>query len=169
MSETSLKSTTPKRVDPRVRQLLNELCLPESSAVWLKLHKPKFFKPELSECHINASIQSNYESGSTVTGWTIWQDKALDFVEAQFHTVWKDSAGVLRDVTPRQDKERTVLFVPDSKRPVILTDYDGKPAIKIYDNVRMQQGQLLNGIAERVHVLVTNLIYEHDLATRSNT
>ena len=124
------------------------------------------FLPEEKECHINAWIQAKYKGGSTCTGWTIWQDKSADFVEAQFHTVWRDAAGLLRDVTPRQHKERKVLFVPDPKRAIRLTDYKGQPAIYTFGNVQMQDGSLRNGPREQVHVLITELIYVHGLAQR---
>jgi hypothetical protein len=166
MAPLHLSPTTPKRVDPRVRQLLVALDLPETQATWLPLHRPKKFSPERNECHINAWIQMKYEGGTTCTGWMIWQDRAADFLEAQFHTVWRDSAGLLRDVTPRQDKERLALFVPDAQREVRLTNYDGAPAIITFDNVRMKNGALTNILREQTHVLVTELIYVHGLAFR---
>ena len=159
-----MSSTTPKRIDPRVRQLLAHLELSEETACWLEFLRPKKFIPERSECHINAWIQSRYEGGSISTGWVVWQDHAADFVEAQFHTVWKDPNRVLRDVTPRQDRERTVLFVPDTQRTVRFIHYDDRLAVVIFDNVRMREGTLLNGLRERTHILTTALIYEHGLA-----
>lgn len=163
-----LNCKTPKRVDPRIRQLLLCLGLNEANATWLDFHRPKRFVPEQKECHINAWIQTKYEGGSTCTGWTIWQDRSADFVEAQFHTVWRDASRLLRDVTPRQHKEKKVLFLPDPLRSIKLTDYNGLPAIKTFDNVRMQDGELRNGIREQVHVLVTELIYVHGLAERKH-
>lgn len=113
-------------------------------------------------------LQLKYEqSGSVCSGWTLWQHKPTRFVEAQFHTVWRNDEGRLIDVTPRQDGEKKVLFIPDPKRCIRLTDYEGAPAISTYDNVRMQSGNVLTGPEERVHVLTTQLIYEHGLAVRS--
>lgn len=168
MDKIRLNCKTPKRVDPRVRQLLFFIGLSEANATWLEFHRPRSFVPEQNECHINARIQTKYEGGFTCTGWTIWQDLSVDFVEAQFHTVWRDASRFLRDVTPRQHREKTILFIPDPLRSIRLTDYNGMPAIETFDNVRMQNGALCNGISEQVHVLVTELIYVHGLVERKH-
>ncbi len=150
-----------------MRRLLEAMGLDQAGAVWLELHRPKDFKPELAECHINVLVQQRFRQGEPVCGWTIWQDKANEFVEAQFHTVWRDAHGNLKDVTPRQDKERTVLFVPDSTRHFCLTHVDNAHVVLVYDSVRMQGGALLSQATKRVHLCVTNLIYEHGIATRT--
>ena len=166
MERIVLNCKTPKRVDPRIRQLLLFIGLDETTAKWLDFHRPKNFAPEQKECHINACIQTKYEGGSTCTGWTIWQDRSVDFVEAQFHTVWRDASKLLRDVTPRQHPEKKVLFLPDPLRSIRFIDCNDQPAIEIFDNVRMQDGELSNGINALVHILATNLIYVHGLVER---
>ena len=167
MNGIRLHSTTPRRLDPCVRRLLGAMGLEPEKAVWLELHRVKDFRPLLAECHINVLVQRKYHKGDLVSGWTIWQDKANDFVEAQFHTVWRDTHGNLKDLTPRQDRERTVLFIPDPSRHFGLTHIKSAPAVQVYDSVRMQGGVLLNGPTERVHLCIPNLIYEHGIATRS--
>ncbi|HWR51924.1 MAG TPA: SEC-C metal-binding domain-containing protein [Bryobacteraceae bacterium] len=42
-------------------------------------------------------------------------------IEAEFHAVWRDSAGQLTDVTPRVDGEKNVLFLPDPSQ-----NWDGR-------------------------------------------
>jgi hypothetical protein len=161
------RATTPKAIDKMITVLLDELSLSAATAQWLKYRKPRCFKPELNECHINAWLQMRYEkSGSLCSGWVIWQSKLAQFVEAQFHTVWRNDEGKLVDVTPRQDGEKRILFVPDSVRAITLLEYKGQPAIKTYDNVRVQSGRLVTGLREQIHVLKTELIYEHGLAIR---
>jgi hypothetical protein len=162
-----LRSTTPKRINPEVRRLLVEMEIDEASAKWLEFHRPKDFQPALSECHINVLVQCRYRGGQPVCGWTIWQDKANEFVEAQFHTVWSDEHGKLKDVTPRHDRERVVLFVPEPDLRFDLTHVDHRPAVRVFDSVRMQRGVLLNGPAERIHICTTALIHEHNLVSRS--
>lgn len=167
MNSVKLRSTTPRRIDPSVRRLLQTMQLNPSHAVWLEFHRPKDFKPEFAECHINVLIQCRLHKGEPVSGWTIWQDRAQDFVEAQFHTVWRAQDKRILDLTPRQDREHSVLFVPDPSHRFGLTQVDGQPAVRVYDSVRMQSGVLLNQPDERFHVCVTDLIYEHGIAHRS--
>jgi hypothetical protein len=81
LNAVRLHSTTPRRIDPSVRLLLEAMGLDQTGAVWLKLHRPKDFKPELAECHINVLVQRTFRQGEPVCGWTIWQDKANEFVE----------------------------------------------------------------------------------------
>jgi hypothetical protein len=166
MQTYQLTSTTPKRIDPRVRQLLVAMGLKETLAQWLPFHRTKAFEAEPNECHINAWVQMKYHGGEICSGWTIWQDRLADFVEAQFHTVWRDKSGLLRDLTPRQDGEREVLFLPDSTREITLTNTVHGPAIVTYDNVRMQSGVLTCSFSQHVRALKTNLIFDHGLAVQ---
>ena len=163
MSMPATSSTTPKAIDTMVRALLDILSLAASTARWLDYQKPEKFIPEPNECHINAWLQLKYNAGSVCSGWTIWQHEPTQFVEAEFHTVWRNDEGVMIDVTPRQDGEKMILFVPDPLRVISLTNYNGCPAIKSYDNVRIRSGQLQTDIREQVRVLTTRLIYEHGL------
>lgn len=43
------------------------------------------------------------------------------FIEAEFHAVWKNESGILRDLTPKDIKLSRILFLPDHNRV-----YDGK-------------------------------------------
>jgi hypothetical protein len=49
-------------------------------------------------------------------------------IEAEFHVVWVDSKGKYRDVTPRDDTETRILFLPDPQRV-----FDGR----LVNNVRV--------------------------------
>ena len=163
MFQIKLRLTTPRRIDPEIRALLRELDLDERTVVRLPLHRTKSFKPQIAECHLNAWIQCKFEGGSTSTGWTLWQDRMTQFVEAQFHTVWVDKRNCQRDITPRQDKEREVFFVPDPRLPVRVTRHAGQPALIVFANVSMQSGRLIKGIEEQVRVLNSSLVEEHAL------
>lgn len=167
MQTYRLASTTPKRIDPRVRQLLQAMELDESLAQWLSFYRTKAFRAEPSECHINVWVQTKYHGGSVCPGWTIWQDRAADFVEAQFHSVWRDKSGLIRDLTLRQGGEREVLFLPDPDREINLTNTAHGPGIITYDNVRMQSGVLISSFSRHVRALKTGLIFDHGLAIRN--
>lgn len=165
MDEIKLRLTTPKRLTPNVRRLIDTMRLTADGAVWLKLYRPRDFVSEPAECHINILIQQKFRRGALVSGWTIWQDFENEFVEAQFHSVWRDPQGNLRDITPRQDREQKVLFVPDESRHFKLTHVGDAPALLVYETVRMHRGSLLNGPSERIHVCVTKLLYQYGLVS----
>ena len=65
------------------------------------------------QCHINVMHAVREGGGRNVFGWVIWEDPRRHFVEAIFHSVWRDPSGTLRDVTPRCDGEAEVLFLED--------------------------------------------------------
>jgi len=164
-----MRHTTPKEIDTMVEKLLERLSISSSTAQWFNYTIPHYFIPEINECHINAWLQLEYEKSGTISsGWIIWQQRETQFIEAMFHSVWCNDNGKLIDVTPRQDGEEKVLFVPDPIRKIRLTEFKGYPAIKSYDNVRMQSGKLLTNPDEAVCVIGTKLIYEHGLAIKTS-
>jgi len=65
--------------------------------------------------------------GNEVIGWTIWLWPNV-LVEAEFHSVWKNHDGELIDITPKQNEEEKILFLPDEKK-----QYEGRQV----DNIRM--------------------------------
>ena len=166
LSENRL--STPHAIDEDVVSLLAVLGVNRGAAVWLPFTEPTKFRAEVQECHINAWLQCKYEqSGATISGWLVWQHESTRTVESHFHTIWATETGNLVDVTPREDGEETVLFVPDPSRSIRLTDYQGKPAIKTYTNVTITAGRLVSPLREALGILTTDLIYEHGLTTRT--
>lgn len=158
---------SPRKINARVRALLQILQLPEESVALLKYKPPADFEAEPSNCHFNVWVQWDKCGGKPQHGWLIGEDAVHDFAEAQFHTVWCSPQGELVDVTPRLDLEKRVMFVPDLQRCVQLIHRNGSPALRTYDNVRIHRGQLLSGIEIIELVPQSDLIYKHGLATRS--
>ena len=64
--------------------------------------------------------------GEQVIGWSIWQWPRV-FIEAEFHTVWRQPDGDLLDITPKKYRMPRILFLPDSTR-----HYEGRQV----DNIR---------------------------------
>jgi hypothetical protein len=108
-------------------------------------------------------VQCKLRGGSIQFGWVLWEDKQADFVEAQFHSVWKNPKGELIDITPRQDNEKRILFITDPNRQVFWLTESKKPALKSFDNVRMRYGKLLNEIREAIGIPDTKLLEECEL------
>ncbi|MCA2007951.1 hypothetical protein [Tritonibacter mobilis] len=104
-------TTTPSKITPTIERLCAEINANES---------PIFVpvKPDLeaisSECFHNVSKKVERDGGSILYGWNLWEWSRV-FVEAEHHAVWvKD--GELTDVTPKQNRERKILFLPDPSR-----------------------------------------------------
>ncbi len=88
------------------------------------------------ECFHNVWRQVEQHGGSIAFGWAIWIWPQV-FVEAEHHAVWEKDGKVL-DITPREDGESEVLFLPDPERTY---DFDRESRI---DNQRFPIAQSLN-------------------------
>jgi len=64
-----------------------------------------------------ASLKSHVasHSGRIQFGWILWENPGW-FLEAEFHGIWVSPEGELRDILPRGDGARRLLFLPDSRR-----------------------------------------------------
>ncbi len=64
------------------------------------------------ECFYNVRNMVQANHGNALNGWCIWQHNNM-FVEAEHHCVWESPENDLIDVTPKQDNEQAILFLPD--------------------------------------------------------
>lgn len=166
MAGPALKVMSPRKVDDTIRLLIKFLGLEESAIVLMKYTAPAAFSPEPQNCHFNVWVQCDKAGGRAQHGWILAQDRQQDFAEAQFHTVWHSPCGSLRDLTPRPDGEKRLMFIPDSSRRIALTDHNGAPAIITYDNIRVHRGNVISGITKLKLIPQSDMIYEHGLAFR---
>lgn len=88
-------------------------------------HLPLAGKPQL-ECFQTVAEYVAGHGGESVIGWAIWEVPGV-YIEAEFHSVWRTSDGVLHDLTPRPIPLDSILFLPDPDR-----EYRGRQV----DNVR---------------------------------
>lgn len=65
------------------------------------------------------------DGGSIVFGWTIWEWPGA-MLTAEFHSVWRDDAGALIDITPKPGGQTRIIFVPDLSYPQDF-DFDDRP------------------------------------------
>jgi len=86
--------------------------------------------------------------GEAIFGWIIWEVPGL-LLEAEFHTCYKDEDGKLIDITPKPDRERQILFLPDSHR-VYQSKYVKGFRKKLVDN---DDVKLLFMVAEKLDQL----------------
>lgn len=69
----------------------------------------------VKECFETTDAHVAVNGGTVQHGWIIWETPGI-LLDAEFHAVWCDSNGQLIDVTPKEDGETRILFLPDSKR-----------------------------------------------------
>lgn len=110
------KATTPAEpLSKEVEKIVSSI-VPDGKPVYLPytnldpLYQARF-------CQVNAQHRANTAGGERVDGWMIWEH--LNYAEAEAHSVWRDPAGRLIDLTPRVDGEELVLFLPDPSARVI--------------------------------------------------
>jgi hypothetical protein len=116
-------NTTPKAITPRILELCKKLD-DTQTPVFVPV-KPAA-GAVVNECYPNVEAHIKKNGGSIRYGWIIWEHPDV-IIEGNFHACWVDASNQIIDITPKQDREQTILFLPDSKRI-----YDGTPI----DNVR---------------------------------
>lgn len=130
--------STPETITPAVWKLCAEL-VPDQQPVYLDVEPAEGAKPNY--CFPNVVAQVAAHGGRLQHGWQIWEMPGL-IIEAEFHGVWVDLAGVFHDITPKKDREDRILFLADPTRV-----YEGRQV----KNVRHPLGKhpaILTMIAE---------------------
>ncbi|MBP2296590.1 SEC-C metal-binding domain-containing protein [Azospirillum rugosum] len=122
----ALNSSTPKAVT----NIIEEFC--RSIAPAPPVFVPVVPEPTavVSECFPNVAAKVERDGGEIAYGWSIWEWPGV-FIEAEHHAVWRSPTGDLIDVTPRPEREKKVLFVPD---PETVYDWESNRRI---DNRRL--------------------------------
>jgi hypothetical protein len=67
------------------------------------------------ECFGNVAASVAENGGSVEHGWSLWELPRV-LIEAEFHAVWRTTAGDLIDVSPSMSGESHILFLPDPHR-----------------------------------------------------
>jgi hypothetical protein len=109
---------------PEVRALCERL-VPGEIPVVLEVEHPPWAKPR--DCTANVQRAVADHGGSVRYGWQLWEVPDV-MLEAEFHAVWVDARGSLRDVTPKDLPFERCIFLPD---PTL--HYEGRQI----DNVRV--------------------------------
>lgn len=104
-------TTTPPTISDPILRLCREIS---------PSHKPGYVTvaPEpdakISECFGNVEAKVKAAGGSILYGWSIWMWPRV-FIEAEHHAVWQNGDDLI-DVTPHENGERRILFLPDPDR-----------------------------------------------------
>ena len=66
-----------------------------------------------NECYENVEKMISNNGGEIQYGWQIWETLPGVMAEAEFHAVWKNPDGQLKDISFKKNKVSKILFVED--------------------------------------------------------
>lgn len=104
---------TPVEMTDAIRAFSVDLVGDSSGLVFVKIHPMPGCG--VNRCHLNVADKVAKHGGEIVYGWSIWKARSGQWLEADFHSVWKKD-GELIDITPDPDGEEQRLFLPDPSR-----------------------------------------------------
>jgi hypothetical protein len=107
--------TTPHEITPQVESLAAEL---GGEAVRVPVVADQWGL--YGWCSDGVVEKVKHDGGSILFGWTIWEWPAV-LLNAEFHAVWRSPGGELADITPKPQREKTIIFVP---KPEVPPDFD---------------------------------------------
>lgn len=84
------------------------------------------------ECFYNVAKKIKQDGGSIQLGWAIWEVPGL-LIEGEFHAVWISPSGDFVDITPKEESETKILFLPDNHEVWQIENH------RLRDNIRMPQ------------------------------
>lgn len=103
---------TPNSITRDIARLCREASRSESP-VYVPLVPDDNAIPNM--CFPNVSRVVAEMGGSVLHGWRIWEWTSV-LVEAEFHAVWRRPDESLVDITPEENGERRILFLPDASK-----------------------------------------------------
>lgn len=106
------RPVTPAEHSSAIAALCSELC-PGETPVYVDVVPLPGAPP--NECFPLVAEYVQKWGGTQVTGWSIWEFPGL-FVEAEFHSVLRNSDGKLVDITPKRTPSARIYFVQDLVR-----------------------------------------------------
>lgn len=106
---TAVHTRTPKQITKHIKRLIAKVA-PGQQAVHLSVRPVA--GASVNECFPNVEARIAASDGRMLCGWQIWEWPHI-LVEAEFHAVWLSPDGEMVEVTPKQNAEDVILFVPD--------------------------------------------------------
>ena len=89
-------------------------------------------------CLDNCEAEQLKTGCEIIYGWVIWQNKNMNFIEAEFHAVVKKENEFI-DITPRVDGEKKILFVQDTTR---IPERIDNHTWNSWTNIKSQNGSI---------------------------
>ena len=107
-----MNQTTPIRITRDIIKFCREID-PNSTPTFIQVNPTE--EVRFNFCMTDVPAYALKNGGERVFGWTIWEVPGL-FLEAEFHTCYKNIEGTIIDITPKPDGETHILFLPDTHR-----------------------------------------------------
>ena len=104
--------TTPSSLDEDILNFCQKIS--SEKALFLEVNPLVIDGVRKLFCYENVDIAIKKGLGKQQLGWILWADPKKRFLKAEAHAVLKNWDGKLIDVTPQQDKESKILFLPDN-------------------------------------------------------
>lgn len=117
------RTRVPDPAKKHVRSFCNRV-VPDGEPILLAIEAEA--DSQLNDCMNIVKARILADGGGVVYGWGIWELPNV-LIEAEFHAVWEDDSGSLRDISPAPAGVASRLFLPDPNRR-----YEGK----MVDNIR---------------------------------
>jgi len=115
--------TVPRKITKEIKKFANQITKKSDLKI---LTIQLDINSENGECFKNVENYIQKNDGNIQYGWIIWETPNV-MLEAEFHAVCRLPNGDLLDITPTNDGEKEILFLPDN-----VMKYNGE---KI-DNIR---------------------------------
>lgn len=112
-----MHTSTPLTIADHVSDFCR-LVVPNSEPLYLAVEPARH--ADVNDCYTAVAEQVRHHGGTTCYGWQIWEWPRV-MIEAEFHAVWRDLSGALRDITPKVPPIKQILFLPDPNR-----QYEGR-------------------------------------------
>lgn len=103
---------TPRNITPEIESFAASIVGDSPSLTFNSIEAVP--EAQLERCHQNVGMHCDKNGGEAVFGWSIWECDL--WIEAEFHSVWRDDHGLHHDITPDRDGESKRLFVEDRSR-----------------------------------------------------
>src|SRR3954471_18917454 len=101
-------TTTPKAITPEILAFCREFD-PTTEPVYVPVRPALLAIPR--NCFVNVLDEVEHSGGGIRHVWLIW-DRPVWYLDAVFHAVGASPDGQLIDITPTDDGEETILFLP---------------------------------------------------------
>ncbi len=107
-----MKATTPKKITKVIRDFCEKIDFTQE-LVFVPVRP--WENSGRQACFTNTPAYQKQYGGSIQCGWVIWETPGI-LLDATFHAIWVSPEGEFMDITPTDDGEENILFLPDSKR-----------------------------------------------------
>lgn len=104
------RETTPAKITDKIMELCGRI-VPDAKPEYVSVKVQQWSRAR--ECFPNVERMIQEQGGQQVNGWAIWQWANI-FAEAEAHSVWRSPEGKLADITPHDNREMEILFLPDA-------------------------------------------------------